>query len=286
MIGWLLRLYPRAWRDRYGAELSQLIDDLVAAGETTRVRTGVNLVAGAAVAWSKVVARRAVLLRVGAVVVVGGILAAGIGRFAPDGPVRTYTRAHPLGVLVLLVQLGWLLTEGTEFARGWRSRLRRDDPRLYHRAFWWLSGLCFVAGTVAVNLAPVTVPAADIRPRTLSVGAGIALILAGTGLRELAIRTLGGWYCSFTVRVAPDQPVIAAGPYRLLRHPGHAGMLMVCVGAGLVSANWVGLSVLAALTLALVLWRTRVEETALLATLGDRYRGYAAARKRLVPLVW
>ena len=28
------------------------------------------------------------------------------------------------------------------------------------------------------------------------------------------------------------------------------------------------------------------EETALMATLGDRYRGYAAHHKRLVPLIW
>ena len=30
----------------------------------------------------------------------------------------------------------------------------------------------------------------------------------------------------------------------------------------------------------------RLEEAALLTTLGDRYRAYAAQHKRLVPLVW
>ena len=35
-----------------------------------------------------------------------------------------------------------------------------------------------------------------------------------------------------------------------------------------------------------LLWRIHVEEKALLATLGDRYLGYAAQHKRLVPLVW
>ena len=38
--------------------------------------------------------------------------------------------------------------------------------------------------------------------------------------------------------------------------------------------------------LMLLLWRIHIEETALLATLGDRYRAYAARHKRLVPLVW
>jgi protein-S-isoprenylcysteine O-methyltransferase Ste14 len=36
----------------------------------------------------------------------------------------------------------------------------------------------------------------------------------------------------------------------------------------------------------LLLIRIRIEEHALLATLGDRYRCYAAGHKRLVPLVW
>lgn len=40
------------------------------------------------------------------------------------------------------------------------------------------------------------------------------------------------------------------------------------------------------LPLAAIFWRIRAEENALLATLGDRYRSYAAQHKRLVPFVW
>jgi protein-S-isoprenylcysteine O-methyltransferase Ste14 len=35
-----------------------------------------------------------------------------------------------------------------------------------------------------------------------------------------------------------------------------------------------------------IAWRIRLEENALLKTLGDNYRSYAADHKRLVPLVW
>jgi protein-S-isoprenylcysteine O-methyltransferase Ste14 len=35
-----------------------------------------------------------------------------------------------------------------------------------------------------------------------------------------------------------------------------------------------------------ILWRMHAEERALLTTLGDPYRAYAAQHKRLVPLVW
>jgi protein-S-isoprenylcysteine O-methyltransferase Ste14 len=92
------------------------------------------------------------------------------------------------------------------------------------------------------------------------------------GLRGWSFRTLGNWYRIFSVEVTPDQPVIDRGPYRLLRHPGHAGTAMACTGIGVASANWAGLAVLAVLPLALVVWRTRTEETVLISVLGDRYR--------------
>jgi hypothetical protein len=40
---WLLALYPRAWRDRYGPEVSSLTDELIDAGETTPMRAGFDL---------------------------------------------------------------------------------------------------------------------------------------------------------------------------------------------------------------------------------------------------
>ena len=38
--------------------------------------------------------------------------------------------------------------------------------------------------------------------------------------------------------------------------------------------------------LAVILWRIHIEEDALMATLGDRYRAFAAHHERLIPLVW
>jgi len=58
------------------------------------------------------------------------------------------------------------------------------------------------------------------------------------------------------------------------------------VGLGLTSANWVGVAAATVIPLAGFLLRIRAEEKALMATLGDRYRTYAAQHKRLIPLVW
>jgi hypothetical protein len=76
------------------------------------------------------------------------------------------------------------------------------------------------------------------------------------------------------------------GPFGLVRHPGYAGGLLICAGTGLMSANWAGLAAIVLLPLAVIAWRIRMEERALLACLADRYRRYAAQHKRLIPLVW
>lgn len=81
-LAWLLMmLYPRAWRDRYGAEVLRLTRELIAAGETTPARAAVNL-ACAAVAercralghsWRPALAMAAAVL----VAVAGGLYATG-----------------------------------------------------------------------------------------------------------------------------------------------------------------------------------------------------------------
>ena len=45
---WLLYLYPRAWRKRYGAEVARLAGELVRAGDTTPLRAALDVVRAAA----------------------------------------------------------------------------------------------------------------------------------------------------------------------------------------------------------------------------------------------
>ena len=56
-VRWLLALYPRDWRDRYGREVGDLTDELMGAGDTGPLRAGLNLIAGAAVERGRTLSR-------------------------------------------------------------------------------------------------------------------------------------------------------------------------------------------------------------------------------------
>jgi protein-S-isoprenylcysteine O-methyltransferase Ste14 len=187
-------------------------------------------------------------------------------------------------VMYLLVLLAWYGAEIIEFFR--QHQWRKDATRVGPRAFWPVLGL-YAAGAVTVLvLAPrIAAPAAQIGHGALPFAVGMIFLVAGAGLRLWSFRTLGRYF-TFTVKVSPDQPVVTAGPYRMLRHPGYAGGLLATAGVALQYGNWLSLAAITLSILGLIVWRIRVEENALLTTLDGRYRAYAAHHKRLVPLVW
>jgi len=196
---------------------------------------------------------------------------------------QPYYQTHPIGVLYLIAVLGWYLMEVAQFLRQrqWRTDTLRISPRNYWPAFW----VAMAAAASMLFIAPRIAPAAQIGHPVVAFGIGICMVIAGVAVRGWSFETLGRYF-TFTVKVSPDQPVVTAGPYRLLRHPGYAGGLLATAGVGVMRGNWLSLATLTVATLAFIVWRVRTEENALLATLDDRYRSYASTHKRLVPLVW
>ncbi len=184
------------------------------------------------------------------------------------------------GVLLLLVTMSW---GAMELARA--SNTRDGATRVGGGGRRLTVAPALIAASVMLYLAPRIVPAAAIRPGAAAFAAGLVIMIGGLVLRGWSIKTLGEYFTG-RVMVAADQPVVTAGPYRLLRHPSYTGLLLICAGLGLAAANWVAAAAMVVLPLAAILWRIHAEENALLATLGSRYRGYAARHKRLVPFVW
>jgi protein-S-isoprenylcysteine O-methyltransferase Ste14 len=161
----------------------------------------------------------------------------------------------------------------------------RREARTVDRGSVLVLRLSAVAGFAAALALAAAVPAAAI-PVAVAGWVGLGAMWCGIALRVWSFRTLGRYF-TFTVQTSGDQPVVTRGPYRLLRHPGYAGMLLVVLGLGdVLIDNWLSLLVLAAAMAVGLGYRISVEERALLRDLGEDYRRYAATHKRLIPFVW
>lgn len=113
---------------------------------------------------------------------------------------------------------------------------------------------------------------------------GVALILLGSLLRRYCWRTLGQYFTG-DVRARPDQPVIRAGPYRLVRHPSYTAGMMMFIGIGLALGSWFSFVLLTIATIATYGYRVVIEERALLDTIGEAYRSYTRETKRFIPYI-
>jgi protein-S-isoprenylcysteine O-methyltransferase Ste14 len=162
---------------------------------------------------------------------------------------------------------------------------RRPEATRSDRSSTGVLVLAVGAGFVCANVALREVPAAAIRPAVVAEWVGLVLLWCGIALRVWSFRTLGRYF-TFSIETSSDQPLITAGPYRFVRHPSYAALLMAIVGIGLMLGNWLALAFVIAGALSGIVYRIGAEERALEAALGAKFREYASTRKRLVPRVW
>lgn len=114
---------------------------------------------------------------------------------------------------------------------------------------------------------------------------GLIFIFLGVALRWYAIFTLGRYFTR-DVAVAVDQQVVQRGPYRLVRHPAYSGTFLTMLGVGLALTNWAGLVALLGCVFLGHFNRVRIEEQALINTLGQPYLDYMRRTRRFIPWVF
>jgi protein-S-isoprenylcysteine O-methyltransferase Ste14 len=140
-------------------------------------------------------------------------------------------------------------------------------------------GAAIAAASVATSVAPsLRIPVAV---RVF----GVIVMWLGLATRIWAVAALGGAFRT-TVEVDPDQAVVTTGPYKWIRHPSYAGLLLILAGLGLALGNWLSVAACLVLPLPALAWRIRVEEAELRRVLGDAYRAYQTMTARLIPGLW
>jgi protein-S-isoprenylcysteine O-methyltransferase Ste14 len=140
-------------------------------------------------------------------------------------------------------------------------------------------GAAIAAASLAISAAP------SLRMPAATAILGVIAMWTGLATRVWAVAALGHAFRT-TVEVDPDQAVVATGPYRWIRHPSYAGLLLIVAGLGLTERNWLSAAACLALPLPALAWRIHVEEAELGRVLGDAYRDYQAGTARLIPGRW
>jgi protein-S-isoprenylcysteine O-methyltransferase Ste14 len=182
--------------------------------------------------------------------------------------------------IVFLVSVGAF--SAGELVQAFRSR--RGTTRVDVRAEIVFRVL-FFAGILLLPLGRAVAPTAVIGGGVLLFGLGVVLGWLGLLLRWWSFVSLGKYF-TVVLETSEDQPVVTRGPYRVLRHPSYAGLLLAFAGTGLMVGNWLSAFGAVALVLIALIHRLRIEEHALTAAFGDQYREFAASRARLIPYVW
>jgi protein-S-isoprenylcysteine O-methyltransferase Ste14 len=92
-------------------------------------------------------------------------------------------------------------------------------------------------------------------------------------------------FTAATIEVAPDQKVIATGPYAIVRHPMYASGSLYIIGTPLALGSYWGFVALSAM-MPFLLWRLVDEERILTRDLPGYTEYRQRVRHRLVPMVW
>jgi protein-S-isoprenylcysteine O-methyltransferase Ste14 len=207
------------------------------------------------------------------VVFIGGMV------FIPAGTFRYWQAWLWLTVLLLpIAVLGVVLAfqDPELLERRMRTGERERPQQIVITAFVAVLIVAFIVPGLDRRWGWSTVPTAVVLLSDL-------LILAGFALFILTIRE--NRYASRVIEVQDHQPVIASGPYALIRHPMYLAMTLVLGFSPLALGSWWG-AIPCLLIPILLAARIRHEEEMLRKGLPGYEEYTRRVRHRLVPFLW
>jgi protein-S-isoprenylcysteine O-methyltransferase Ste14 len=113
---------------------------------------------------------------------------------------------------------------------------------------------------------------------------GLVLFALGFIGMNWAEAALGKQF-SVQVTLQEDHQLVTSGPYRYLRHPRYACILLYNLGLALLFRSWLAL-LLVGLLAGVLLWRIRDEEMFMHLAFGSEWESYSQRSWRLIPWVY
>jgi protein-S-isoprenylcysteine O-methyltransferase Ste14 len=184
-----------------------------------------------------------------------------------------------IGVVALVF---WGLTERLVHIFRYRQPKASQEET---SSFYWLV-LSYYGGVVFSLLDATTFHWTTISRSLSSVCyVGIPFLVVGIAVRIVARVTLGKQF-SGHVQTTESHRLITSGIYGSIRHPAYLGYLCLLIGFPVCFGSIGGFGCAVVSGIPALIYRIRVEETALLRWFGEEYQQYQERTSRLVPLLW
>jgi protein-S-isoprenylcysteine O-methyltransferase Ste14 len=119
----------------------------------------------------------------------------------------------------------------------------------------------------------------------IALATGLILAVVSFKLRWAAISALGRFW-SLHVEIRSNHEFVQSGPFRFVRHPTYASMVLELVAFALICSAWWTLVIIPVVFIPALILRLRLEEPALVTKFGDAYREYQRRVPMLVPYRW
>ncbi len=165
-----------------------------------------------------------------------------------------------------------------------RQRHKRKIVKKGDKLSIWILTICIAIGySLAFSIASTKIGRIYHWDAFFIIGA----IFSMTGLiiRINSILTLKKQF-TYTVTKIENHQLIETGLYKIIRHPGYLGQLIIFLGISTSLSNWLSiLSMIISVSIGYI-YRIKTEEKFMIEQMGDRYIDYQKRTKRLIPMIY
>jgi protein-S-isoprenylcysteine O-methyltransferase Ste14 len=198
-------------------------------------------------------------------------------------PSKVSGPSAPERVAVVIVAAAWILQLVAVEVRTHKRAMQRRK----HSPFKARDLLTIAAGVISlvVTLTLVARRAFPVAgPMWIWLGVGVVMVAAGVAIRWRSVAVNPSF--NLLRQAVPGQELATQGPYRCIRHPGYAALLLNLAGTAFVLRSW-GLIALVLLAAGALVARIVIEERELVDATGEEYLAYRQRTPwRLIPHVW
>lgn len=150
-------------------------------------------------------------------------------------------------------------------------------------SLWWLYGLITLGYALSFSIGATKT--GRIYDWNTFFAIGMALFVIGLIIRIHSIGTLKQYF-TYSVSQVENHPLIKTGLYKIIRHPGYLGQLLIFAGISISLSNWLSVLFMIIPVSIGYIYRIKVEESFMVEQMGEGYLNYQKRTKRLIPMIY